>query len=72
MGFSPCSAWNYSFFNALYFAINGSHFKEDCIIWAINKAWLQKQARRLEATIFRKIRTEEHLGRGKARRLRRY
>jgi hypothetical protein len=47
--------WNYSFFNALYFAVNGSHHKGDCVIWAINKRWLAEEARALEEIILEEM-----------------
>jgi hypothetical protein len=62
--------WNYSFFNALYFAVNSRHFKEDCIIWALNKRWLREQAERLEEKILEEIKAI--LGCLKASRMERY
>lgn len=56
--------WNYSFFNALYFAVNSSRHKGECIIWALDKVWLQKQADRLEKRIIKEI--EATLDRKKA------
>jgi hypothetical protein len=53
--------WNYSFFNALYFAVNSSHFTTDCIIWALNKAWISEQAKSLEERILERIRAEKGL-----------
>jgi hypothetical protein len=47
--------WNYSFFNALYFAVNSSRRERDCIIWAINKRWLAEEARALEENILEKM-----------------
>jgi hypothetical protein len=47
--------WNYSFFNAMYFAVNSSHFEDNCIIWALNKAWIGEEAKRLEGRVVRRI-----------------
>ena len=59
--------WTYSFFNALYFAINGSHSKGDCIVWALNKSWLRSQADLYEERIL--TRMESTLSRDKFQRM---
>jgi hypothetical protein len=62
--------WNYSFFNALYFAVNSSYDKGDCIVWALNKAWLKEQADKLEEKILEE--TENTLDGEKASRTKSY
>lgn len=62
--------WTYSFFNALYFAVNNSHNKGDCIVWALSKAWLKEQADSLEEEVLKKM--ESKLGCKKAERMKQY
>ena len=35
--------WTYSFFNALYFAINRLNKESSYVVWAINDIWLTKK-----------------------------
>lgn len=62
--------WNYSFFNALFFAVNSEFNKGDCIVWALDKAWLAEQAKGLEETILEEMKGT--IGLPKASRMRRY
>ena len=62
--------WTYSFFNALHFAVNSSHHKGDCIVWALSKAWLKEQSDSLEEKVLKKMEIE--LGCQKANRMRQY
>jgi hypothetical protein len=64
--------WNYSFFNALYFAVNSSRYEEDCIVWALNEAWIKEQAHSLEERVLGRIEKEKGLGRKAASRMRGY
>ena len=62
--------WTYSFFIALYFAVNKRHLANEYILWALNKAWLSKHCEELEVAIFRQ--SKHTLGGVKTSQMRRY